>query len=131
MDLFMKATATVLVALLLYLTLSSGRKEFAVLLTFAVVCIIGWLAIEFITPIISFIQELSAIGKLNTDLLDILLKAVGIGLISEFTCLICSDAGNATLGKALQILASLIILWLSIPLFKSLIEMLKEIMVAI
>ena len=127
----MKATATILVALILYLTISNGRKEFAVLLTVSVVCIIGLIAVEFISPIISFIWELTSIGNLNTDLLGVLLKCVGIGLIAELTCLICSDAGNATLGKILQVLASIVILWLSIPLFKCLIDIVKEIMVAI
>ena len=127
----MKAAAITLVALLLYLILLNGKKEFAVLLTVSVVCIIGFFAMDFISSIISFVHELSSIGNLNSDLLDILLKSVGIGLVSEFTCLVCSDAGNATLGKSLQILATLIILWLSIPLFKYLIDIIKELVVAI
>jgi hypothetical protein len=40
--------------------------------------------------------------------------------------LICTDAGNGALGKALQLLTGAVILWLSIPLIQALIELLSE-----
>ena len=46
----------------------------------------------------------------------------------EITSLICTDAGNAALGKSVQILATCGILWLSIPLFTSLIDLLNKIL---
>ena len=42
--------------------------------------------------------------------------------------LICSDAGNSALGKTLQILGAVAVLWLSIPLINSLIALLEQIL---
>ena len=70
-------------------------------------------------------------GQLESDTLTILLKAVGIGLVTEVTCLICTDAGNAALGKTLQFLSCAVILWLSIPLLNELLELIDNILGAI
>ena len=70
-------------------------------------------------------------GNLEPELLHSVLKAVGIGLLAELTGQICADSGNASLGKSLQILATAVILWLMLPLFTQLIDLLEEILGAI
>jgi stage III sporulation protein AD len=67
-------------------------------------------------------------GNLNPQWLGIMLKAVGIGLVVEMGALICTDAGNAALGKTLQLLGAAAVLWLSIPLADSLMELLEQIL---
>ena len=130
MDTYVKALAGVLVALILYLVLSKQSKDFSILLTVLVCCMITVAAMYYLEPVITFLDKLETLGQLNSDMLSILLKAVGIGLLAEVTALICSDAGNAALGKTVQILASGVILWLSVPLFTSLIELVEEILVS-
>ena len=61
-------------------------------------------------------------------MLGILLKAVGIGLVSEIAGLVCTDAGNGSLGKTLQLLGSAVILYLSLPIFTAMLELIREIL---
>ena len=131
MDDFLKVTAGVMIALLLYLILSKQGKDFAILLTVAVCCMVVAIAASFLEPILDFVDMLISLGNFDTNVLQILLKSVGIGLLTEVTSLICADAGNASLGKSLQILASVVILWLAIPLFTALIDTVEEILVAL
>lgn len=131
MDVFLKTLAGVLIALVLYLVVSKQSKDISALLTVTVCCLITTVAARYLEPVIVFFQKLETVGNLNSDMLEILLKAVGIGMLAEVTGLICEDAGNAALGKTLKILASCTILWLSVPLFTSLIEIVEEILVSI
>lgn len=131
MDTFMKALAGVLVTLVLYLVLTKQSKDISILLTVMVCCMITAAAVRYLEPVFDFFDKLKILGQLDSDMLGILLKAVGIGLLAEVTGLICADAGNSALGKTLQILASSAILWLSVPLFTSLIELVEEILVSI
>lgn len=131
MDIFIKATAGIIIALMLYMALSKTGKEFSFLLTVLVVCMIAAITVTFLQPVIEFVEKLISLGQFDSKMLEIVLKSVGVGLLTEITGLICTDAGNATLGKALQILASAVILWLSIPLFTSLIDLVEEILVAV
>ena len=57
-----------------------------------------------------------------------MLKAVGIGVISEIAVLICQDSGNAALGKGLQLLATIVVLWLALPLMQGLLELVQKIL---
>lgn len=131
MELFMKATAGALITMILYLILLKGGKEYSLLLTVAAVCMIAVIAFTFLKPVIDFIGKLISLGQFDSEMVKIVFRSVGIGLLAEIAGLICADAGNASLGKILQILACAVILWMSIPLFTSLVDLVEEIMVAI
>ena len=128
MELFLRATAGVLLAVILFLMLSNHHKETALLLTLAVCCMVAAAAGSFIQPVVAFMDELQTIGGLDNTYLTLLLKVVGIGFLSEVAALVCTDAGNTTLGKTLQMLAACVILWLSIPLLNSLLELIQDIL---
>ena len=119
MSLFWKAAAAVLLAVVLGLSLGK-QKDIGVLLTMAVCCMVAMIAISYLEPVLDFLRELETLG--------ILLKAVGIGLVSEIAGLVCTDAGNGSLGKTLQMLGSAVILYLSLPIFTAMLELIREIL---
>ena len=47
--------------------------------------------------------------------------------MTELTSLISSDAGNSSLGKAMQILGNTAILFLSLPILESFISIIQDI----
>ena len=128
MDLFLKAVAAALITAVIGLVLAKQGKDMFLLLTLAACAMIGAVAFAFLKPAISFLRRLTEMTKLNTELLSVILKTVGIGLIGELAGLICSDAGNAALEKSIQILTTAMILWLSIPLFESLLDLVQAIL---
>ena len=130
MDTFIKATAGVLIALILCLVLAKQGKDLSILLVLLVSCMVLSAALTYLQPVLDFFNKLTVIGKLNTELIGILLKAVGIGLLSEIASLICADAGNSALGRTLQIMASTVILALSVPIFTQLLELIETLLVA-
>lgn len=131
MDVFLKAAAGVLIAVIFILILAKQGKDLGVLLIIFVCCMMIGAAVTFLQPVRELLSHLQTVGQIKSDTLTILLKAVGIGLITEVTSLICTDAGNAALGKTLQFLSTAVILWLSIPLLNELLELLDNILGAI
>lgn len=128
MDIFLKTSALALVVSVLYQMVSGRNKEFGTLLLALGCCIVLLTAMSYIEPVFAFIGKLQAVGKLNTEMLEILLKSVGIGILSEIAVLVCCDMGNASMGKTLQILSMAVILWLSLPLFSSLLDLIEKIL---
>ena len=128
MGVFLKAVAGILTALILWLSLDKHGKDFSILLTLAVCAMIITVAMSFLQPVVDFINKIQTIGNLDNDLLAVILKVVGIGLIAEISTLICKDAGNESMGKALQILASVVIVWMSIPVFEKLLSLLDNLL---
>ena len=128
MDIFFQATAAVLLTVILYLTLNGQNKELALLLTLAVCCLVIIVAGRFIQPVVVFLEELQKAGQLDNSYLSVLLKVVGIAFLTEVASLVCTDAGNGTLGKSLQMLGTCVILWLSIPLLDALLALIQDIL---
>lgn len=104
-----------------------NKQYFAYIGTAGCIVIISGLA-AFIQPIIQFVTELTALGNLQADVLRILLKSVGIAIITELTCGICTEIGFGSIGKMLQFLGSTVILWLSIPVFQSVLDIIQNIL---
>ena len=128
MNTLIKATAGILIATILSLVLNKSAKEFALLAVIATCSIVTLAILEYMKPIVSFVEKLSLIGNIDNGMLKILLKAVGISLLTEFVSLICTDSGNAAMGKIIQLLASTVILWISIPLFYDLLDLINELL---
>ena len=125
---FFQAAAGVLLAAVIGLSLQHQGKDFSLLLTIAVCAMVGILAATFIEPILSFLRQLEEMGDLDSSLIKIMLKAAGIALVSEIAGMICSDAGSPSMGKTLQMLGTAVILWLSIPVFQALLELIQGIL---
>lgn len=131
MDVFLKASAGIFIAVILGLTLAKQGKDLSLLLTIAVCCMVVTAAVTYLQPVIDFLRRLETIGQLDPNMFQTLLKAVGIGLLAEIMSMICNDAGNASLGKTLQILATAVILWMSIPMLNALIDLIDNILGAV
>ena len=128
MDTFWKAATAVLLAVVLVPAVAKTEKDISVLLTMAVCCLVAAAAFSYLEPVLDLLWQLKAIGDLSGEMLGVLMKAVGIGLVAEIAGMICADAGNGSLGKTLQILASAAILYLSIPLFQAFLTLVQEIL---
>ena len=126
MGLYWKAAAAVLLAVVMILMLR--RQELGVVLGIAVCAMVAMAAAEYLRPVKELLDSLQSMGELDGELIAVLLKAVGIGLVTEIACMVCADSGNAALGKALQLLGTTVILWMSIPLFTMLLELIQNIL---
>jgi stage III sporulation protein AD len=125
---YLQAAAAVLLTVILVLTLGKEGKQTALLLVLAVCAMVGVLALGYLAPVVDFMKRLSVIGNVNDSFLSILLKVAGIGLIGEISALICTDSGNASLGKILQILSVTLILRLSLPMLEQLLDLLEHVL---
>ena len=128
MDVFWKLSAGVLIALVLILTLQKQAQDMGVLLTIAVCCMTSIAAVQILEPVLDFLLEIQIYANMDSGILRSVLQMVGVGLTAELIALICSDAGCSSLGKNIQILGSSVILYLSIPIFENMIELIQRIM---
>lgn len=125
---YLQACGGVLLGVVLILCLGSRERELGTLLALGICVMVSLIAFCYLEPVIELLRQLEHTGGLNHDMLSILLKTAGIGLVAEIASLICADSGNASLGKAVQILGNAVILWLSVPMFTMLMELLGRIL---
>ena len=126
MDDFWKTTALVLLTVILSLSLDKTERDISAVMGIVAICIAACAAVTILNPVLNYLVELQRLFHLPDDLISILLKAVGIALVAELSATICADAGNASLGKMLQILGGAAVLTLSVPMFRTLMTIIKE-----
>ena len=125
---YFQAIAACLLSVILILSVRNHGKEQSLMLSLFICCSIACIAIGYLRPVVDFIQKLQNIAGLDHEMLSVLLKVVGTALIGEIASLVCSDAGNAAMGKALQFLTLAVILWLSLPMLTALLELVERIL---
>jgi len=127
MHTFWQVIAGALITVVLGLAMSKQGKDITLLLSVAGCCMALVVAVNYLKPVVAFVEQLKTIGNLNGNMLKIMLKSVGIGLVAEIAAMICNDSGNSALSKSVQILAAAAVLWLSIPLMTELLELVEQI----
>lgn len=131
MESYLKIIIVVLITIVLGLIISKQGRDYSAVLSLVAVVLVLIGAIAYLKPVITFVSKVSSVGKLNNELLHTLLKSVGIGLLAELVCLICIDSGQNALGKTVQVFSGAVILWLSIPIFTQLLELVENILGAL
>ena len=131
MDGFIKGIGLALAAVILCIGLSDRGKHFTIAIALAVVCAVGVLAFSYLEPVMAFFRSLQAFAGWNPELMQVLLKSVGIGILADISILICNDSGQAALGKSIGFLAAAVILWVSLPLYSGLMDLINEILGAL
>ena len=126
MTLFWQAVACALIAAVLCTVLSAQGKDMTLLLTLGAAAMVLLAAVRFLEPVVELAQTLRSAGELDPELLQTILKAVGLGLVVELASLICADAGNSALARAVEMVGAAAILWLSIPMMTTLLELVQQ-----
>ena len=123
---FWKTTSIVLLTVILGLAVGKTERDISAVLSLVAACIAAGVAVTILEPVLNYLWELQRLYDLPEGLVSVLLKAVGIALVAELSSAVCADAGNALLGRMLQILGGAVVLSLSVPMFRTLMTIIKE-----
>ena len=128
METYFKITSGIVISVILCLLIPKEKKDISVLLCIAVCCMALAGISVYIEPLIELFVRLTTLGNLPEELVQILLKTIGIGLVSQLASVVCIDAGNQSLSKAMQIITSAVILWLCIPLLERMLVIIENVL---
>lgn len=128
MEQYFQAVAAVLLAVILVLCLKQSQTGIGHLLSLLVCGMVVISAAAYIKPVVDFVHTVQRMSMVDSGMLNILFKVVGVSITAEIAELICSDSGNSAMGKTVQFLASAVVVWLSIPLMSSLLELIEGVL---
>lgn len=110
-----------LCAAVLSILLRQHRPEYSLLLSIGCgVGILIWLLGE-ITPLTEQIHRLSSLA-FSGEASGILLRSLGICLITQLACDTCRDVGEGAIASRLELAGKAVMLLLAIPMFIQLLE---------
>lgn len=108
-----------LTALILIVILKRTNKEFAFILSIAAAVIIFGIIINDFADVINRIYEISSqLDNLNSYIM-LMVKILGITLITQFIIDLCRDSGENALASQTEITSKILILVMVMPLFEA------------
>ena len=105
------------VAVIVALTLRPKNAEIALMLTVACSVLILVALLSQARQIIGTVNSIVAASQINTGYIAILLKVVGICLLTEFAVNTCRDAGSQSLAGNVSLAGKLLVTITALPLY--------------
>ena len=110
------------------LVLKGTKPELALAVTIAGSIILLLFAFEILRGSLSLFQKIADTTGIDSSLVKILLKMIGIGYLVEFSSGILNDFGQNALGDKLVFCGKIIILVLAVPIIESLLSLIVKLL---
>ena len=128
LNLFVKIIGIAVLTLICYLLIKPSKPEMAFLVSLIGSCIIVSLCLDMVISIIDTLTGFVEKTNINQTLFTSVLKIVGVGYLTEFASSMCDDAGNKSLADKVAFAGKIFILFLSLPIINSLLNVILEIL---
>lgn len=128
MDTVVKCAGLAVAGSILALVVRKQSGEFAALISIAVVLMVSILALELMSPVLTFARSLQDKAQLGEGVVSPVLKTLAIGFLTETGKNICEDAGEKTIGGVLQFCGSVTSFYVMLPLLQSVLDLLDRIL---
>ena len=107
----------------LYLLLMRYNPEMCPLGEISAVIALFFIIMPEIRHLKTLISELTGTAGIQGDYLEILLKVLGLALITEICADMCRDSGQSALGTKIEFFGTVSVLTASVPLFKAVLQL--------
>ena len=111
-----------LAGVVLALMLRQKKSEYALYISLAAAVLILVFSVDRLTVVMETIRRIEEYLQIDSAMIRILIKMIGITYVAEFATGICKDAGFGTLGGQIEMFAKLSLMAVSVPVLLALIE---------
>lgn len=118
--------STALIAAILSLILKQYKPEYSLFISIAAGILIFLSVLAVIRPIMDFMGDLAAQTGLSGVYAEVLIKSLAVCYITQLASDCCTDAGETAIAGKLQIAGKIAILLIALPMFKSLTDLVTE-----
>lgn len=118
-----KIVAIAIVCALLCAVLKQYKPEYAIVVQLAASVLILLLIASAMGDLINAIRELIDGSGIDTGYLTLLLKALGVAILTQLAADACRDSGETALSNKVELAGKVTILLLCLPLVKAMIQL--------
>ena len=123
----LKMIALAIIATVFCVLIRSYKPEMALQVSIAAGVILLFAAVDQIAGISQAISAMATEYGINITYITIILKAIGIAYLTQFTSQICRDAGESAIASKVELVGRVLILAMALPLVTVLLDMIRSI----
>lgn len=110
------------VTVIMLVAIKPGNSEIAIMLSIACSVVIILSILSQVSSVTETVNKIIAESEINTDYIAVLLKVIGICLITEFAVNTCKDAGSQSLAGSVSLAGKIMITITSLPLYSDILD---------
>ena len=128
MDDALKLMVLALTSAILALVVRKQNPELALTLTICACALGAGFLLNGFRPVLELARALAKRAALDEKLTAPLWKSMGLGLLTEITAAICTDAGQTALAKVVELGGGLLCIAISLPLLQAVLALIEELL---
>ena len=113
---------------MLSIIIKSYKPEFSIHIVLSTVLILFLPVISKLEIILDFFNSISAQANISKIYFPVIIKILGIAYIADFTAQICKDAGEGAIASKVEFAGKVIIMYLALPVFLSIIDLINKLL---
>ena len=125
MDILIKVSAVAVAGVVVALVIKKNSPEMALLLTITLALIALFFAFTIVSTVTDYLKSLSDLAGISPAVLTVVIKTVGIGVLSKLTADVCRDAGQASVASGVEFTGAVTAVYVALPLFKTVVSMIQ------
>jgi stage III sporulation protein AD len=126
MDMLIKAAALAVTGGVIGLVIKKNSPEMALLLTIAVAVAAMFMVASALKSVVEFVKSLADTAGLSPAVLTIVLKTVGIAILTKLSADVCRDAGQQSVATGIELAGAVAALCIALPLMRTLLDMIQS-----
>jgi len=124
----LKICAIAMAGIILIALIKTYKPEFTVEIIICVSVIILWAAADSLIYAFTYMENLYGQLSYGKEYFPVIIKALAIAYLTEFTASLCEDAGQKSIGTKVELAGKIAIFFVAIPVFTSLLDLLTSLM---
>ena len=122
-ELLTAVAGVLLCGAMLSTVLRSHRPELAMGLSLLAGVLVLGMVLSRLTPFFTSLNRMLAVGGLSDNAFSVVLKGVGVCLLTQLTADICRDAGQSALAGKAELAGRVLLLLISVPLYEQILTL--------
>ena len=118
---FLKIIGIAVVTAVTVIILKNGKPELAFAATLTGIILILFAVLDMLRSFFSVFDDLVALTGVDDSVVRLLLKMVGIGYLTEFSCDLMNDFGISSMAGKVDVCGRIAVLLLALPIIRALI----------
>lgn len=102
------------------------KPEYTILVGLGTGLVILFFTAPHFSSVVEYVNELSGLGEIDTGYIKIVIKALGVCIVTQLASDTCKDCGQNSIASKIELGGKVSILALSLPMFVSLLETVQK-----
>lgn len=118
----MKIFILAIVMAVLCMVVKNYKPEYSMICQLCACAVVVLYTLTSFTDIFDSVVDLFSFSGIDMSFAEVLFKALGISLLTDFASSVCRDSSNNTLSNCIELFGKTIIIFMALPMLKKIAE---------